>query len=135
LVFGLVDNMERNNIVLWVKESLEAHKEITIVDDQFRMPTYVNDLAQACLSVITNNAKGIYNISTNELMSIYQMTLQIAEAYNLDATYIKSIKTSELDQLAKRPPITGFNLEKSKEILKLPMVSFKERLMLFKDEN
>ncbi|MDB0602078.1 sugar nucleotide-binding protein [Tenacibaculum maritimum] len=37
--------MTRNNIVLWVRKMLEDKKEITIVNDQFRMPTYVEDLA------------------------------------------------------------------------------------------
>jgi len=132
LVFGLVDNMARNNIVLWVKESLEAKKEITIVDDQYRMPTFVDDLADACMLAIQHNAQGIFNVSTSELLSIYQMALQIAEAYHLDASYIKSISTSQLNQLAKRPAKTGFDLEKSQKVLKLPIASFKERLQVFK---
>ena len=36
--------MSRSNIVLWVKSMLEQKKEITIVDDQFKMPTYAEDL-------------------------------------------------------------------------------------------
>ena len=40
LVYGKVVNLKRNNIVLWVKDMLENNKEISIVDDQFRMPTY-----------------------------------------------------------------------------------------------
>lgn len=44
LVFGKVYDMSRSNIVLWVKSMLEQKKEITIVDDQFRMPTYAEDL-------------------------------------------------------------------------------------------
>ncbi len=135
LVFGLVDNMEKNNIVLWVKESLEAKKEITIVDDQYRMPTLVDDLAEACMLAIQHKAKGIFNVSTSELLSIYEMTLQIAKAYNLDASYIKPIKTSQLNQLAKRPPKTGFNLEKSERVLKLPIASFMKRLEVFKMNN
>ena len=30
------------------KEIVRRKKEITIVNDQFRMPTYVEDLAMAC---------------------------------------------------------------------------------------
>ena len=48
LVYGLVDGNDRSNIVLWVKNSLEANKEIRVVTDQLRMPTYAEDLAEAC---------------------------------------------------------------------------------------
>jgi dTDP-4-dehydrorhamnose reductase len=43
-----VFDISRYNLVLWVKEMLSKGKEITIVDDQFRIPTDVEDLALAC---------------------------------------------------------------------------------------
>ncbi|HBK71333.1 MAG TPA: NAD(P)-dependent oxidoreductase [Flavobacteriaceae bacterium] len=134
LVYGIVDNMSKNNIVSWVKESIENKQEITIVNDQFRMPTFVDDLAESCLLAIQNKAYGVFNVSSNEQLSIYEMTLQIAEAFNLDPSYIKEIPTSQLNQPAKRPPKTGFVLEKSKNSLKLPILPFKNRLQVFKNQ-
>jgi dTDP-4-dehydrorhamnose reductase len=134
LVYGIVDNMSKNNIVSWVKKSIEDKQEITIVDDQFRMPTLVDDLAEACLLAIKNKAYGTFNVSSSELLSIYEMTLQIAEAFNLDASYIKAIPTSQLNQPAKRPPKTGFILEKSKNGLKLMPLPFREGLQVFKNQ-
>ncbi|MCP2936223.1 sugar nucleotide-binding protein, partial [Salmonella enterica subsp. enterica serovar Typhimurium] len=49
LVYGLVDNMSRSNIVLWVKQNLEQGKSINVVDDQFRTPTLAEDLADGCI--------------------------------------------------------------------------------------
>lgn len=134
LVYGIVDNMSRNNIILWIKDSIENKKIITIIDDQFRMPTFVDDLAMACLSVVQRKAEGIFNVSSNKLISIYDMAVEIANAFNLDKSYIKRITTSELNQKAKRPAITGFNLEKAHKILDLPLVSFAERLQVFKNQ-
>lgn len=134
LVFGLVDNMPKNNIVAWVINALENKKELTIVDDQFRMPTFVDDLANACLLAIKHDAKGVYHISSNELLSIYEMVLQIAETFNLDASPVKRIATSQLNQTAKRPFKTGFDLSKSNKILNFPSFSFKNRLQVFKNQ-
>ncbi len=134
LVYGLVDNMPRNNIVLWIKGALENKQEVTIVDDQYRMPTFVDDLAHACLLSIQHNAYGVFHISSSELLSIYEITLQIAKAFNLDASYIKRISTSQLNQIAKRPPVTGFNLKKSKKVLNFPIIPFKKRLQVFKNQ-
>jgi len=134
LVYGIVDNMSRNNIILWIKDSIENKRVITIIDDQFRMPTFVDDLAMACQSVVHKKAEGIFNVSSNKLISIYDMAIEIANAFNLDKSYIKRITTSELKQKAKRPAVTGFNLEKANLILVLPLVSFAERLQVFKNQ-
>ncbi|WP_347173840.1 SDR family oxidoreductase [Polaribacter uvawellassae] len=133
LVYGLVNDMSRSNIVLWVKESLEKNKEITIVDDQFRAPTFVEDLALACKISIDKKATGIFNISSNKLLSIYQIAQEIAETFQLDKTLIKPISTSTLNQTAPRPPITGFDLTKTNNVLEFYPKSFKEDLQRFKE--
>ena len=134
LVYGMVDRNDRSNIVLWVKNSLEDKKQINVVTDQFRMPTYAEDLAEACYLTIQNKAFGIYNVSSNELMSIYDIALEIADTFDLDAGYINSIETSALNLPAKRPYKTGLDLKKSISVLNLPSHSFKERLQVFKNQ-
>jgi len=134
LVYGIVDNMRKNNIILWIKDSIENKRIITIIDDQFRMPTFVDDLAMACLSAVQKKARGIFNVSSNKLLSIYDMAIEIANTFNLDKSYIKRITTNELNQKAIRPAVTGFDLEKANKILDLPLVSFAERLQVFKNQ-
>lgn len=134
LVYGLVAEMSRSNIVLWVKESLEKGNEITIVDDQFRMPTYVEDLAMACKICIDKKATGVYNISSSKLMSIFEIAQEIAASFNLDSTLIKSISTSTLNQTAPRPAITGFDLSKTNNELSFYPKTFKEDLLRFKEK-
>ncbi|MDY7395507.1 dTDP-4-dehydrorhamnose reductase [Aureibaculum sp. 2210JD6-5] len=134
LVYGLVDNMSKKNIVSWIKNAVENKQTITIVNDQFRMPTLVDDLADACLLAIQNRAYGVFNVSSSKLLSIYEVALQVADAFNLDKSYIKSIPTSQLSQPAKRPPKTGFDLTKSQNILKLPIAPFENRLQVFKNQ-
>lgn len=151
LVYGLVEDANRNNIVLWVKNTLENKQEIKVVNDQFRMPTLANDLAKACLLVVENNLKSqtallndatefnrkpqikqVYHISSNELLSVYEITNQIATTFNLDKKLIREITTLDLDQRAKRPVKTGFVLDKAVNELGFESVSFKERLAYFK---
>ncbi|MDO6675818.1 SDR family oxidoreductase [Tenacibaculum sp. 1_MG-2023] len=134
LVYGKVYDMSRSNIVLWVKKMLEDRKEITIVDDQFRMPTYVEDLALACKLSIDKKAMGVFNISSKKMLSIYEIAQQIAEVFMLDKSLIKSISTEELNQRAKRPATTGFDLEKVKKYLGLAPKSFQEDLQKFKEK-
>ena len=133
LVYGKVFDMSRSNIVLWVREMLEKNKEITIVDDQYRMPTYVEDLAMACKIVMDKKALGIYHISSNTLLSVYEIAQQIAETFDLNKNLIKPISTSTLNQKAPRPAKTGFDLSKTNSQLRFYPKSFKEDLQTFKE--
>ena len=134
LVYGLVNDMSRSNIVLWVKESLEKRKEITIVDDQFRTPTYVEDLAISCKLSIDKKATGIFNVSSSQLLSIYEIAIEIADSFGLDKSLIKPISTATLNQTAPRPAKTGFNLAKTNKVLGLFPKTFKEDLQRFKQK-
>ena len=133
LVYGKVYDMSRSNIVLWVKEMLESGKEITIVDDQFRAPTYVEELAMACKISMDKKALGIFNISSKEVLSVFEIAKQIAEVFKLDKSLIKPISTSTLNQTAPRPSKTGFDLTKTNKILGFYPKSFKEELQNFKE--
>lgn len=133
LVYGKVFDMSRSNIVLWVKESLENKREITIVDDQYRTPTYVEDLALACKISMDKNVTGIFNISSSELLSIFDIAKQIAAVFNLDDSYIKSISTATLNQTANRPIKTGFDLSKTNKELNFYPKTFKDDLQRFKE--
>jgi dTDP-4-dehydrorhamnose reductase len=134
LVYGLVDGNDRSNIVLWVKKSLEANKEIRVVTDQLRMPTYAEDLAEACWLAVESEAKGVFNVSSNELMSIYEIALAVADAFALDKKLIHPVVTSALSLPAKRPLSTGFDLNKSIAEINLPSHSFTDRLQVFKNQ-
>ena len=132
LVYGKVFDMSRSNIVLWVREMLEKGKEITIVDDQYRTPTYVEDLAMSCKISMDKKTIGVFNISSNTLLTVYEIAQQIAEAFQLDKSLIKPISTSTLNQTAARPAKTGFDLSKTNKELGFYPKSFKEDLQRFK---
>ena len=118
LVYGKVKNLGRNNIVLFVKEMLQKSKEITMVDDQYRMPTYVEDLAFICKICLDKKVKEIFNISSSKLLSVYEIALEVADVFDLDKSLIKRISTNTLNQRAPRPLKTGFDLTKTNKILK-----------------
>jgi dTDP-4-dehydrorhamnose reductase len=134
LVFGIVDNMSRSNIVLWVKSNLEQGKTINVVDDQFRTPTLAEDLADGCILIAEKRAKGIYNISGKDFYSILDLARVVADYYGLDKNLIKPSKSADIKQPAKRPPITGFIIDKAKNDLGYNPHSFVEGIQLLEDQ-
>jgi len=130
LVYGIVHDMSRRNIVLWAKNALEKGQPLKIVDDQFRSPTLAEDLAIGCQLVEQKEAEGIYNISGKDQMSIVSLVERVADYFQLDKTSIERVSSSTLNQPAKRPPITGFNLERSIKELGYNPHSFEEGIEL-----
>jgi len=71
LVYGIAHDMSRSNIILWVKNSLEAGKPIRVVTDQWRSPTLAEDLAAGCWLLADREANGIFNISGRDFLTPY----------------------------------------------------------------
>jgi dTDP-4-dehydrorhamnose reductase len=128
LVYGVVRDMSRSNIVLWVKQNLEQGKNIRVVDDQWRTPTLAEDLALGCLLIAEHKAQGIWNISGPEMLCPYDMAIQTAEFFRLDKKFIERANSSSFTQAAKRPPKTGFDISKARKLLGFKPKSFKEGL-------
>jgi dTDP-4-dehydrorhamnose reductase len=130
LVYGITKDMSRSNIVLWVKKSLEQGKTIQVVNDQWRTPTLAEDLAVGCFLAATKKASGIYNISGKDFLTPYDIAIATAEFFKLDNRFIKSTDSTQFKQPAKRPPKTGFIIEKARKELGYEPRSFREGLAL-----
>lgn len=128
IVFGQGNNLSRSNIVLWAKGALEKGQELTIVDDQFRAPTWADDLAWASIKSTELKAEGIFHISGPETFSIFELVSRIAKFYNLDSSNLKAIASSTLNQKAKRPPKTGFDVTKARKVLGYNPLTFEQSL-------
>ena len=134
ILYGTAENLQRNNIVLWGRKALKEGQTLNIIDDQFRSPTLAEDLAQACRLVVEKQAIGIYNASGKDIMSIYEMVERMADFYQCDKSQINRISSSTLNQKAKRPPKTGFLLNKIINQLGYVPHSFEEGLALLEKQ-
>jgi len=130
IVFGVGENLSKSNIVLWAKEALEKGEQLNIIDDQYRAPTLAEDLAQACILAAKKKTYGIFHTSGKDIMSIYEMIERIAKYYGKTTENLNRISTSTLNQKAKRPPRTGFILEKAKKMMDYNPKSFEESLSI-----
>lgn len=130
IVYGIVNDMSRSNIVLWAKGALEKGESISVVNDQWRMPTLAEDLAACCLLAAQKGAQGVYNASGKDMMHMVELVEKVADFWKLDKSLIKPITSASLNQKAKRPPKTGFILDKSIRELGYQPHSFIEGLSI-----
>lgn len=117
IVYGDAENLSRSNLILWALDALPKNQEMRIVDDQFRAPTWADDLAWACIRVCELNETGVFHISGPETLSILELVQRIARHIGQPTDMIIPISSNTLAQAAKRPPKTGFDLSKAKQKL------------------
>jgi dTDP-4-dehydrorhamnose reductase len=107
---------------------LKNKESYSVFDDQVRTATYVEDIASAIKTIIDLKAKGIFHISGNDVLTPYEIACKAADFLKLDKTLIKKITADDLQQAAKRPINTVFNLAKAKNFLHYQPTSFEDGL-------
>lgn len=117
LVYGVAENLQRNNFVWWLKDNLESGRTVQIVTDQWRTPTYALDLATGIEKMVRFSKQGVYHLSGRELFSIYEFALEIAKTLDLDASLIQPATAASFSQPAVRPSKSGFIILKAESEL------------------
>lgn len=134
IVYGIAPGLSRSNVVLWAKSALEKGEPIKVVDDQWRMPTLAEDLADGCIRIAKQGATGIYHLSGPDGMSILELVQRTGRFFGLDTRVITPVKSHQLGQPAKRPPVTGFVLDKAKRELGYSPHGFEAGLAVLRDQ-
>ena len=134
LVYGVNKDMSRTNIILWVKDNLERHQNIQVVNDQWRTPTLAEDLAKGCILIADKQQEGIFNIGGKDMLTPYDMAISTAHSFKLNKKLIKQVDGNIFKQKAIRPHKTGLIIEKAKKILGYEPVSFQEGINIVKKQ-
>ncbi len=134
IIYGVCDDAQRSNVVLWTKKSLESGTDIKVIHDQFRGPTLAEDLAEACKTAALKKVQGLFHVSGREVMSILEIAYQVADFFELDKKHIHPISTAALNQPARRPLKTGFIISKAERELNYHPHSLLEGLKIVKEQ-
>lgn len=72
--------------------------------DQFATPVYAGDIAKMIYLLLVENKNGIYNLSSTDYYSRYQLAKKIKSLYNNSSHLnLEPISTKTLNQRARRP--------------------------------
>ncbi len=128
IVFGVAEGLSRTNVVLWAKGALAKGEPIRVVDDQWRMPTLAEDLADGCIRIARRHATGVYHLSGPDGMTILELVQRVGAYFGLSTSTVTPVRSDTLGQPAARPPRTGFVLDKAREDLGYAPRSFEDGL-------
>ena len=134
IVYGTARGLSRGNVVLWAKGALEKGTPIQVVDDQWRMPTLAEDLADGCIRIAKRGATGIFHLSGPDGMSILELVRRTGAFFGLPTDNVGRVKSASLGQPAMRPPRTGFVLDKARRELSYAPRGFEAGLSVLRGQ-
>jgi dTDP-4-dehydrorhamnose reductase len=133
IIYGTGKNL-RPNFALWLVDMLCNKQPVKIVDDQFGMPTMVDDLGWGLLKIVDLGKSGIYHLSGSEYLSRYEFAVKLANVFGYDENLIMPVKTSDLSQAAERPANSSFILLKAETDLGVKPLNVTDGLCLLKTQ-
>tara|TARA_B100000989_G_scaffold129297_1_gene96053 strand:+ start:231 stop:2297 length:2067 start_codon:yes stop_codon:yes gene_type:complete len=82
---------------------LESDKKIELFEDVFYSPISVEELKNQIFKLIKLNAKGIFNVASNERISKYNFGCQIAKIFGYSEELVFKASINNYKNLTKRP--------------------------------
>jgi len=130
LIYGKQLTGTSNSFLHWVKNSLENNTPIKVVNDQFRTPTAVSDICKGIYQAIMRDARGIFHLAGNEILTPYQMATMLAKHFQLDESLITPVTSDTFPEPVIRAKLSGLKNDKAKRLLGFHPLSFEEGLAL-----
>lgn len=124
----------KKSFPLWIKENLEAKKEISVLTDQFTSPTYVPNLSKMLIEIATRQINGIIHVSGATRISRYDLAGLIADKFDLDKNLLIPTKIDTMNWKAQRPKDSSLNTSLASENLNEQPQKIEKSLELFINE-
>lgn len=113
LLYGWPYKNARPNWFVTILDGLLDHRQLRLVNDTYWQPTNAKDCAAAIWRLIPDYKNEIFNVASDERVTLYEFGLMIARlwAYEPD-DYLIPIASTELKGIAPRPIDTTYDLTK-----------------------
>ncbi len=117
-----------------IRDRLEKGEQVKSVTDHIFCPTFIDDVAKAILTLVRNDASGIFHVVGNSSLSPHDASLTIAETFGLNKDLVLETTREEFfKDRAPRPFNLALTNDKIAE-LGISMRSFEEGLLEIKSQ-
>lgn len=122
---------KKKSFPVWVKDNLQSKIEIPVLVDQYTSPTFVPNLSSMIIEIAIKKNTGITHLAGATRISRYKFAEMIADKLNLDKTFLKPTKITQMKWNAKRPADSSLDVSKAKETLDNKPQTIETSLELF----
>ncbi|TAE13601.1 MAG: SDR family oxidoreductase [Bacteroidetes bacterium] len=130
-VYGKQFSNCRGSFIQTVINQLTMGNSMRLVTDQLRTPTLVDDIVAAVYQSIVLEKYGLYHLAGSEILSPYQMAVDIAEWAGLDTSLLITVDEASFPEPVRRAKKGGLLAVKAVNELGFTQTPFKEALKRF----
>jgi dTDP-4-dehydrorhamnose reductase len=112
LVYGFSSSASRSNIFSWVYGSLLEGVSIVVVNDQFRTPTFIDDVVLLLDHLVKGTSTGYYNIGGANLVSVFQFAKEVARCSGFSESLIVEGNSNDVKGAHLRPSSSCFQIQR-----------------------
>jgi dTDP-4-dehydrorhamnose reductase len=125
-IYGPTWNGMRSSFIQWVAEQLKAGTRIKVVNDQYRTPTYAEDICNGIEQIIRLEKTGDFHLAGSEIYTPFQMAVKVAQLLGLDDTLIEEVNSTSFPEPVRRAKKSGLKIDKAIKELNYNPLSFEE---------
>jgi dTDP-4-dehydrorhamnose reductase len=113
-----------------ISSSLKKNQIVFAAYDQIFCPIYIGDLIKIIFELQQINAKGLFNICSENSISRYDLAFKIAKNLNIDTSMVKKISIDDLNKSFKMPKNLSMCCKKLKKTIPITFTSIEN--LIFK---
>ena len=117
-----------------ILKTLEAGKHNNLFDDVYYTPISVKTLSEKIALLIEKDAKGVFNICSNERITKYQFGLIISKVFGHETTLLHPLSIDEVTNLTLRPKDMSLSNHKLCTFLGTSIPSLEDQIRALKHD-
>ncbi|HRO85441.1 MAG TPA: SDR family oxidoreductase [Niabella sp.] len=119
----------RDSFVSMIAKKLKNNESYKVVNDQFRTPTYAEDLTRGIGLIVQLKRGGVFHLCGKDILTPYEIAIKTASALQINNHQLQPVTCKVFKEIAKRPLNSGLNIDKARTELGYEPLSFDEALM------
>ena len=119
----------------FIIENLRVGKSITLFNDVFYTPIFIDCLVDLVMKLYSRKANGIFNVVSNERISKFEFGIMVAVIFGLDTSLIVKGNIEDKFELVQRPKDLSLSNRKIVDFLESTIPSIHDQVLRLKEEN
>ena len=128
-ISGVYDwERQKKNFVARLIACLASGQPLRVPSDQMITPTYAPNLARVVRELVQSRQQGLFHLAGSVPLLRTEFARLVASIFELDASLIVPVPTSQLGLRAARPRSAGLKVGKAQALLDFPLAGPREGL-------
>jgi len=132
-IYGKRAPHHRQNVIMWMIESLRQGKKLELFEDRYCNPTFADEAADVIVSIALKGGKGIFHTTGRDCVSRLELGRRIARIFSLNENLIVGVKSKDYQEVP-RPLHTCLSVAKAENFIGRRIQSLDESLLVLKHQ-